>query len=81
MEVGEYRLVKSSSGIHIMYKLPLEEKGYAIPANTDFFTDFESNLVTKTFNARLEEYKKLIEVDTERIAAFCLRDANANYVY
>ncbi|MBE6669398.1 MAG: hypothetical protein E7601_04245 [Ruminococcaceae bacterium] len=81
MEVGEYRMVKSDSGIHIIKKLALEDKGYAIPANTDFFTDFENNLISKTFNARLEEYKKLIEIDTERLASYCLRDANANYTY
>ena len=66
MEVGEYRMVKSESGIHIITRLPLEEKGYSITENTDFFTDFESNLISKTFNARLEEYKKLIELMKNR---------------
>jgi len=81
MNVGEYRMVTSESGIHIIKKLELEKNGYSIAANTDFFTDFESNLISKTFNARLEEYKKLIEVDAERLASYCLRDANANYTY
>lgn len=81
MEEEEIRVVKSSSGIHIIKKLPLEKNGYAITANTDFFTDFESNLISKTFNARLEDYKKLIEIDTDRLASYCLRDANANYFY
>lgn len=81
MEDNEIRMVESESGIHIIKKLPLEDKGYSIAANTDFFTDFETNLNTKTFNARLEEYKKLIEIDTERIKSYCLKDANANYTY
>jgi len=81
MEDNEVRMVTSESGIHIIKRLPLEAKGYSIAANTDFFTDFESNLISKTFNARLEEYKKLIEIDTERLASYCLRDANANYTY
>lgn len=81
MEENEIRMVESESGIHIIKKLPLEENGYSLSANTDFFTDFESNLNTKTFNARVEEYKKLIEIDTERIKSYCLRDANANYTY
>ncbi len=81
MKVGEIRIVKSSVGIHVIRRYELDEKGYSAKENTDFFTDFESSIIAKTFNARLEEYKKLIEVDEERVATYNLKDANANYSY
>ena len=53
LQDGEYKMVESEYGIHIIRRLPLEEKGYALSVNKDFFTDFEENLETELFTAQI----------------------------
>lgn len=81
MEVGEIRLVESKYGIHIIRRYELDAGAYSKAANKDFFSDFESSLIAKIFNARLEKYKNQIVIDEERLSAYCIKDANANYNY
>lgn len=81
MEVDEIRYVESEYGIHIIKRLSLIKGDYAKEENVDFFTDFEDNLITKTFNTKLEPYKKQIEVNEELVKKYCLRDVEANYTY
>jgi hypothetical protein len=81
MEVDEIRYVESEYGIHIIKRLSLIKGDYAKEENVDFFTDFEDNLITKTFNTKLEPYKKQIEVNEELLKKYCLRDVEANYTY
>lgn len=81
MEVGEVRLVESEYGVHIVRRYELDKGAYDKAANKDFFSDFESSLISKIFNARLENYKKQIVIDEERLSAYCIKDANANYNY
>lgn len=81
MEVDEIRYVESDYGVHIIKRLSLIKGDYAKEENVDFFTDFEDNLITKTFNEKLEPYKKQIEVNEELVKKYCLRDVAANYTY
>lgn len=81
MKVDDVVYVESEYGVHIVKRLALESKAYEKEANMDFFTDFEDNLIQTSFNKKLEDYKKLIEIDEELLKKYCLRDVNANYTY
>lgn len=54
MNEGEYRLVESSSGIHVMYKLPMNAELY----NTDenIYSSIMSRLISADFTSRLDSY-------------------------
>ncbi len=70
MQPGEYRMVQSStssgSGIHIMYKLPMDESLY----NTDstVYLTIKNLLIADDFQARLDEYVDNIQVDEQIMA-------------
>lgn len=67
MKVGEYRMVETSgTGIHIMYKLPMNPALY----NTDetVYNTIMSMLISEDFDLRLAEYAQNIEVNDEQMA-------------
>jgi hypothetical protein len=42
MENGEYKMIESDYGIHIIQKIPLDDGAYNLAANEDFFTFWDS---------------------------------------
>lgn len=78
---GEFTSVESEYGIHIIKRLPLEEKGYASSANADFFSDFEDNLRTGLFTARLLAYADKIKVNEDLLAKYTVGNSPANLYY
>lgn len=78
---GEFTTVESEYGIHIIKRFPLEEKGYASKANSDFFSDFEDNLRTGLFTARLVGYNEKIKIDEELLEKYTVGNSSANSYY
>ncbi len=78
---GDFKMVESEFGIHIIKRLPLDEAGYASSQNSDFFTDFEDTLRTEVFTARLSAYEEKIKTDEELIAKYDVKSSNSNTVY
>ena len=74
-------MVESEYGIHIVKRFPLEEKGYASVTNEDFFSDFEDNLTTEVFTARLSKYESEIKFNEELISKYDVKSSVANTVY
>lgn len=54
MEVGTYRLVESSAGIHVMYKLPMNPELYK--TDDAVYNSIMSRLVSSDFTSRLDSY-------------------------
>lgn len=81
IEEGEITMVESEYGIHIVKRLPLEEKGWALSANSDFFTDFEETLKTDIFTARLAAYEKDIKINEDLLAKYDVKSSAANTTY
>lgn len=69
MKVGEYRLVESgsteTSGIHILYKLPMNETLYN--SNESVYNTIMSNLISADFDVRLEELFDEVSVNDEQM--------------
>lgn len=78
---NEFAMVESEYGIHIVKRLPLEEKGYSIKANEDFFSDFEETLRTEVFTARLSKHEGKIKIDEELLSQYDVRSSVANTAY
>lgn len=81
MEVGEWRCVESELGYHIIKRLALEDGGYDLQVNTDFFSDFTSNLTVQAFTAALEPYMQEVKVYDEVADLYSLKSVTANYQY
>ncbi len=81
MDIESYAYVESEYGVHIILRLPLEKGAYDSEENTDFFGNFEDNLIQYTFNKKLEPYKQQIIIDEKLLAKYCLKDVNANPGY
>lgn len=81
LEENEFIKVESEYGIHIIKRLPLEEKGYASSANSDFFTNFESMLRTDLFTAYLSKHEANIKTDEELLSKYDVKSAPANTIY
>lgn len=81
MGENEFEMIRSEYGIHIIKRLPLDENGYAVSANQDFFSDFEETLKTEVLTARLSKYEKDIKIDEELLAKYDIKSSSANTVY
>lgn len=65
MKDGEYRLVDSGNGLHIMYKKPMDEKLYN--SNPDIYNKIYSRLMSVDFNNLIQSYLEQINVSDEHI--------------
>ncbi len=81
MEVGEVRLVNSAYGIHILKKYALDEGGYDVAANLDFFKDFNSQIMTEAFINKAAEYFDRIVIDKELLSLYSLKNVTPCYNY
>ncbi len=78
---NEYTMLNSEYGIHIIKRLPLEEKGYATEQNKDFFTDFEENLKTELFTKKLKQFEGDIVTDEELLGKYDIIGSKVNLSY
>lgn len=78
---NEFKMVESEYGIHIVLRLPLDEKGYASEKNADFFSDFEDALRADLFTKRLAAHEDKIKIDEDLLAKYDIKNAVANTVY
>ena len=81
LDENEFTMIESDYGIHIIKRLPLEEKGYSAEDNADFFTNFDSTLKTEVFIAYLSQYEDKIKIDEELLAEYDVKNSIANTVY
>ena len=81
MQEGEIRIVRSDYGFHVLKKYELDEGAYKDSVNADFFTDFNSNLMTDMFLRLVEQYADKVEIDEELAASIEIKDVAANYYY
>ncbi len=78
---NEYTMLDSEYGIHIIKRLPLEEKGYASEQNSDFFSDFEKNLKTELFTKKLKQLEGDIVIDEELLGKYDIIGSKVNLSY
>lgn len=81
MEIDEWHFVESDLGYHIIKRLPLEEGGYDLNVNADFFSDFTSNLTVQAFTAALDPYAEKVKVYDDVADLYSLKSVTANYQY
>lgn len=67
MAVGDYKLVDSGNGLHILYKLPMDESLYN--SNADIYNTIYSRLMSVDYSGLLDEHIGKIKIDNEGIKA------------
>lgn len=65
MAEGEYRLVDSGNGLHIMYKKPMDESLYN--SDTDIYNKIYSRLMSTGFNALIQSHIGNIEISDKHL--------------
>ena len=81
MAVGEYRMTESTgsgSGLHILYKLPINEELYN--SDSTVYLTIRSQLVAADFEQRLAEYADRIHINEEQMSLLNVSVVPA-YVY
>lgn len=89
MEVGEVAWVRSEYGVHIIMRYELEEDGYDLKTNEDFFVNrntgvylFMTELKNLWMNEYLEPYKEKIEILDETVfEKVNIKNVGANFYY
>ncbi|MBR3963914.1 MAG: peptidylprolyl isomerase [Clostridia bacterium] len=95
MDDGEYRLVESAYGMHIIQKIPLDDGAYNLAVNEDFFTfwdsksqtyvNFEYHIRTPLFleyiGEKLDAWSADIKLDDALISEYTIKTVKANYYY
>lgn len=81
MEVGEWRKVESSIGVHYIKRLELEEKAWENEANKDFFSDYTSVVARADFMKVLQEKLAKVVRNEEVIAKHKIEDSNMNFTF
>lgn len=88
MKTGEIRKIPSKHGIHIVMKYELEENGFGLTENSDFFINtktgayvFINDVMTVLLNEKLKPHVEKIEVDKSRYDAISIKDLAPNYYY
>ncbi len=87
MKDGEIRRIESDYGIHIVMKYPLEENGYALEENADFFRNedgtynFLGIIQSNLLDAYVADYKAKIVIDEDKLKELSMKNVGANYNY
>ncbi len=91
LEVGEYALVRSDYGFHLIMRYELEDKAYSSelhPEYKDIFVSnktgayvFMSDLTNQLFASYMEPYKARITVDKTVLVTADIKRAGVNYYY
>ena len=82
MEVGEYRLIKSDYGYHVIMKYELDEGKYADGEYAEWFTSFNDALINEMFLEKCRSIASDITVNEENMAkAKSIKELGINYDY
>lgn len=79
LSVGEWTKVTTEHGTFFIERLSLDEGGFALAENADFFGDFESSLKDSLFDDLLRSYFTKIAEDAERVNALSVTAIEPNY--
>ncbi len=80
-EIGETATFKSQYGTHIIMRLEMDSAPYENEANSDFFEDFTDAVYENTFMEYIRSYFDKIEINTEVLSSYSIRDALPNYSF
>lgn len=82
MQAGEITLIKSDHAYHLIMKYALEEEGYNIKENSDWFETFELEVASSIVDKLCEKYLSDIVVDEKALAsAMDMKTVGANMRY
>ncbi len=88
LEVGQTAMVESDYGFHLIMRYDLEDKGYQMKENSDFFIGqktgayvFADALENQLLAGYLESYKAQIIVDEALLAEVDIKKIGANLYY
>ena len=88
MKIGEVKKIPTDSGIHIVMRYELEDRGYALEGNETFFVDsktgtyaFMPDLVNKEMEKYIADDIKKIEVDNDLLKTVDIKRAGVNFYY
>lgn len=88
LEVGEYKMVRSENGIHIIMRYEPEEGAYALDEYENLFIAnstgtyiFMSDLTSKLMTDYVASYKDAVEVDESLLEGVDIKSAGINYHY
>lgn len=80
--VGDLILYRSDSAYHLVMKYSLEEQAWDDTANSDWFNDFEDELMETVIAALCQDYMNQIEIDEEALATVTgIKEIGANWNY
>ena len=66
MKVGEYKLIDSGNGLHILYKLPMNSELYN--SDSEVYNKIYSRLMSADFSRIFAEYEEKIEINEEQFS-------------
>ncbi|MBE6545811.1 MAG: hypothetical protein E7668_00020 [Ruminococcaceae bacterium] len=88
LEVGQSATVKSDYGIHIIMRYELEEEGYTLSENEDFFIStttggyvFMNDLKNYLLTEYLATFESMIVIDEAVLAEADMKSIGANFYY
>ena len=77
--IGEYARVESEYGIHFILRYPLEEKGYEVKENSDWFADFNINAAMWNFDNAILGMLTEVSVNEELKSEYPISKIKYNY--
>ena len=70
MEIGEYRVVETEYGYHLMNRLELTQEVYDEEFSEKYSESIRSGLMTDKFYAILDESAQSVSVNSEELSRF-----------
>ena len=88
LNVGEYKMVKSEHGLHIIMRYELEDGAYALEEYEDIFVAkstgtyiFINDLIDKRYTEYVSSYKEKVKVNEELLGGVDIKSVGINYNY
>ena len=88
LKVGEYKMVRSQHGLHIIMRYELEDGAYALDEYEDLFIAtstgtyiFMGDLIDKLYADYVSSYKESITVNESALEGVDIKSAGVNYNY
>ena len=80
-EIGETATFTSQYGTHIIMRLEMDTAPYKNEDSEDFFEDFTDAVYENTFMEYVRSYFDKIEINSEALSAYSIKDALPNYSF
>ncbi len=82
MKVGDIDLVSADNAYHLIMKYELENQGYSMKENSDWFEEFEDEMVEELLNNMCQKYIDQVQVNADILAkAMDMKKVGANPDY